>query len=122
MVAGMEIAHRFRFEAARRLPRLPDGHPCLQVHGHGFVVELVVRGEIDPAVGWVLDYATIADAWKPVAQQLDHAYLNDVDGLENPTSEIIAIWIWQRVKAALPGLYEVSLCETPETRVTYRGE
>ncbi|TNF31833.1 MAG: 6-carboxytetrahydropterin synthase QueD [Deltaproteobacteria bacterium] len=115
------IAHRFRFEAARRLPRLPDDHPCARVHGHGFEVELEVTGPIDAELGWVADYADLDRAWRTVAAELDHAYLNDVPGLENPTSELIAVWLWRRLGPILPGLDAVSVMETPTTRATIRA-
>ena len=116
------IAHRFRFEAARRLPRLAAEHPCARVHGHGFEVEVEVTGALDPTLGWVTDYAQLAAVWASVAQELDHAYLNDVPGLENPTSELIAVWLWRRLAPLLPGLGAVSVMETPTTRATFRGD
>ncbi|PKN58701.1 MAG: 6-carboxytetrahydropterin synthase QueD [Deltaproteobacteria bacterium HGW-Deltaproteobacteria-14] len=118
----LSIAHRFRFEAARRLPRLPADHPCARVHGHGFEVELEVVGPIDPELGWVTDYAALAAVWGEVAGELDHAYLNEVPGLENPTSELIAVWLWGRLVPRLPGLAAVSVMETPTTRATVRRE
>lgn len=118
----VEISRTFRIEAARRLPRLPATHPCSRVHGHGFTVELVLAGPIDPELGWLVDYDDIAQAWAPLAAVLDHAYLNDVAGLENPTSEHLARWVFERVRPALPALVAVHICETPATRATYRGD
>lgn len=118
----VEIARSYRIEAARRLPRLPASHPCSRVHGHGFTVELALAGEVDPELGWLVDYEAITEVWRPLAATLDHAYLNDVPGLENPTSELLARWIWDRVKPALPALVAVHIGETPVTRATYRGE
>lgn len=118
----LSIAHRFRFEAARRLPRLAADHPCARVHGHGFEVELEVAGPLDAELGWVADYAELAAAWGEVGGELDHAYLNDIPGLENPTSELIAVWLWGRLVQRLPGLVAVSVMETPTTRATVRGE
>ncbi|MCA9515403.1 MAG: 6-carboxytetrahydropterin synthase [Myxococcales bacterium] len=117
----MTLTHTFRFEAARRLPRLPPEHPCARLHGHGFVVEVEVGGELDPALGWLVDFDDVARAWAPVGAVLDHSLLNEVDGLDNPTSEHLAMWIWARLCVALPGLTAVSVMETPVTRVTYRG-
>lgn len=118
---NITLSHSFRFEAARRLTRLPADHPCARVHGHGFTVELEVTGALDPEAGWLIDYADIAAAWAAVAEDLDHRYLNDVPGLENPTSELIAVWIWRRLEPTLPGLAAVTVLETPATRATFRG-
>ena len=118
----LSIAHRFRFEAARRLPRLAADHPCARVHGHGFEVELEVAGPLDAELGWVADYAELAAVWGEVGGELDHAYLNDIPGLENPTSELIGVWLWGRLVQRLPGLVAVSVMETPTTRATVRGE
>ncbi|MCC6621155.1 MAG: 6-carboxytetrahydropterin synthase [Deltaproteobacteria bacterium] len=115
----VEIARTFRIEAARRLPHIGPDHPCARVHGHGFTIELVLRGEIDPVTGWLCDYADIERAFAPLAAQLDHALLNDVEGLANPTSEHLARWIHDRAKPSLPALAYVSVCETPVTRATY---
>lgn len=116
----VEIARTFRIEAARRLPRLPASHPCSRVHGHGFTIELVLSGPVDPELGWLVDYDDIARAWQPVGERLDHAYLNDVPGLENPTSEHLARWVLEALVAALPALVAVHVAETPTTRATYR--
>jgi 6-pyruvoyltetrahydropterin/6-carboxytetrahydropterin synthase len=118
----MELRKTFQFEAAHRLPNLPETHKCRRLHGHSFQVELVISGPLDTAHGWVMDYADISDAFKPVWDKLDHYYLNEVPGLENPTSENIALWIWQRVKPKLPLLAEVIVAETCTARCVYRGE
>jgi 6-pyruvoyltetrahydropterin/6-carboxytetrahydropterin synthase len=115
------LSHAFRFEAARRLPHLPAEHPCSRVHGHSFGVELEVAGPIDPETGWLIDYHALATLWEPLRDALDHRYLNEVEGLANPTSELLAVWIWQRLSPQLPELTAVSIMETPETRCTYRG-
>lgn len=114
------ISRSFRIEAARRLPRLPPSHPCAHLHGHSFVVELALEGEVDPELGWLVDYDAIAHAFEPVRRALDHGYLNEVEGLENPTSEHIARWVFARLEARLPQLVAVSVMETPDTRATYR--
>ena len=95
----MELRKTFQFEAAHLLPHLPEDHKCRRLHGHSFTAEIVVEGDCDPKLGWVLDYADISAAFKPLWEQLDHRYLNDVDGLENPTSENVAMWIWERLSA-----------------------
>jgi 6-pyruvoyltetrahydropterin/6-carboxytetrahydropterin synthase len=118
----MELRKTFQFEAAHRLPRLPESHKCNRLHGHSFQVEIAVIGECDPRLGWVMDYADISAAFKPLWKKLDHYYLNQVPGLENPTSENIAIWIWNRLKPKLPLLAEVVVAETCTARCVYRGE
>ncbi|MCK7592087.1 6-carboxytetrahydropterin synthase QueD [Pseudomarimonas salicorniae] len=118
----MEIFKAFTLEAAHRLPNVPPGHKCARLHGHSFRVELKVAGPIDPATGWVMDFADIKRAFQPLYDQLDHHYLNDIEGLENPTSEQLAIWIWERLRPALPLLAEVVVHETCTSGCRYRGE
>lgn len=118
----MELRKTFQFEAAHLLPLLPADHKCRRLHGHSFKVELAVAGECDPQLGWVMDYADISAAFKPLWRQLDHYYLNDIPGLENPTSENVALWIWQRLKPSLPLLTEIVVAETCQSRCVYRGE
>lgn len=117
----LELKKTFQFEAAHHLPNLPTDHKCHRLHGHSFKAELVVRGECDPLLGWVMDYADISRAFKPLWEQLDHCYLNDVVGLENPTSEILAVWIWDRLKPSLTLLVEVTVAETCTAQCTYSG-
>src|SRR5688500_13629485 len=118
----VELKKTFQFEAAHLLPHLPETHKCRRLHGHSFKAEVVVAGENDPKLGWVMDYADISAAFKPLWEQLDHRYLNEVPGLENPTSEKIAVWIWERLKPALPQLTEVVVAETCTAQCVYRGE
>lgn len=117
----MELFKSFTLEAAHRLPNVPAGHKCSRVHGHSFRVELHVEGPIDPHFGWVIDFAEIKQAFKPFYDQLDHHYLNDVAGLENPTSENLAVWIWERLKPALPLLSQVVVHETCTSGCRYSG-
>jgi 6-pyruvoyltetrahydropterin/6-carboxytetrahydropterin synthase len=117
----IELRKTFQFEAAHLLPRLPESHKCRRLHGHSFKAEIVVAGECDPNLGWLMDYAEITKAFKPLWEQLDHRYLNDVQGLENPTSENIAVWIWERLAPRLPGLWEVVVAETCTAACVYRG-
>ena len=114
----MELFKRFTFEAAHRLPRVPDGHKCGRLHGHSFAVTVHVRGEVDARDGWVMDFATITSAFAPLHAQLDHRYLNEVEGLENPTSENLVRWIWDRL--ALPGLFQIVVEETCTSGCIYR--
>ncbi|MCU0309825.1 MAG: 6-carboxytetrahydropterin synthase QueD [Acidimicrobiales bacterium] len=117
----MLLHKQFRFEAAHRLPAVPEGHKCARLHGHSFAVTVWVEGEVDPDTGWVMDFADIATAFAPVHERLDHRYLNEVDGLENPTSEILAVWIWDRLAPSLPGLARVDVHETCTSGCRYDG-
>lgn len=119
--SGMDIYNVFHIEAARRLPRLPGHHPCARVHGHSFRVEVHVFGPLAPDYDWVVDFAEIDRAWRPIHEALDHRYLNDVPGLENPTSERLAIWIWDRLRPALPGLSKLVVGETERSGCVYTG-
>lgn len=118
----MDLYKEFRFETAHHLPNVPEGHKCGRLHGHSFRVEIHVEGPVDPYTGWVIDFADIKDAFKPLLDRLDHYYLNDIAGLENPTSENIAIWIWRNLKPSLALLSKVVVCETCTCGCTYRGE
>lgn len=118
----MEIFKSFTFEAAHRLPNVPEGHKCARLHGHSFRVEIHVRGEVDGHTGWVMDFADVKTAFKPLLDRLDHYYLNDIEGLENPTSENIARWIWDRLRPALPGLYRIVVHETCTSGCAYEGD
>ncbi|HEX4085465.1 MAG TPA: 6-carboxytetrahydropterin synthase QueD [Chthoniobacteraceae bacterium] len=112
----------FTFEAAQTLPNAPEGHKCRLMHGHSFKVEVSVEGEVDPHLGWVYDHARISDAIKPLLEKLDHGYLNEIEGLANPTIENMAAWLWQRLTPQCPGLCEIVIHETPTARCIYRGE
>lgn len=117
----IELRKSFQFEAAHLLPHLPQGHKCRRLHGHSFTAEIVVSGECDPKLGWLMDYADLSAAFRPLWEQLDHQYLNEIPGLENPTSEVLAIWIWDRLRSTLPLLHEVVVAETCTARCVYRG-
>jgi 6-pyruvoyltetrahydropterin/6-carboxytetrahydropterin synthase len=116
----MELFREFTFEAAHRLPHVPEGHKCARLHGHSYLIGVQVGGEVDPSTGMVLDFAAMKAAWEPLRDRLDHYYLNDVEGLANPTSEILAVWIWDRLVIALP-LTKVVVRETCTSGVEYRG-
>jgi 6-pyruvoyltetrahydropterin/6-carboxytetrahydropterin synthase len=118
---AMDIFKSFTLEAAHRLPNVPAGHKCARVHGHSFRVELHVSGEVGADTGWVMDFGDIKAAFKPLYDQLDHHYLNDIDGLDNPTSENLAIWIWGKLQPALPGLSAVVVHETCTSGCRYTG-
>ena len=117
----LELRKTFQFEAAHKLPNVPADHKCARLHGHSFRVEIAVMGECDPRLGWLMDYADVAEAFKPLLERLDHYYLNEIPGLENATSENLAKWIWDRLKPKLPLLHEVVVAETCMSRCIYRG-
>ena len=107
-----QVYKQIRFEAAHQLIGLPEGHKCARLHGHSYLVEIRFEGEPDAGTGMIVDYADIKAAFKPLYDQLDHYYLNDIPGLENSTSEILAQWIWDRLIHLLPGLCMVRVDET----------
>lgn len=117
----MEIFKEFTFEAAHRLPNVSTGHKCSRLHGHSYRVAVHVEGEVDATAGWVTDFADIGCAFTPLLAQLDHYYLNEIDGLGNPTSEVLAGWIWERLSPLLPGLSQVTVRETCTSGCNYRG-
>lgn len=118
----MEIYKEFTFEAAHRLPNVPAGHKCARLHGHSFMVRIVVSGPVGAESGWVMDFGAIKTAFRPVWERLDHYYLNDIPGLENPTSENLAIWIWEQLKPDLAALSRVEIRETCTSGCVYHGE
>ncbi|MFH1132285.1 MAG: 6-carboxytetrahydropterin synthase QueD [Pseudomonadota bacterium] len=117
----VSLKKRFRIEAAHRLPNVSEDHKCFRLHGHSFGIEVVVEGEVDSDSGWLIDYADIEEAFAPVFSKLDHRYLNEVPGLENPTSENLACWIWKRLEEKLP-LAEIRIHETCVSACVYKGE
>ncbi|MGH8120771.1 MAG: 6-carboxytetrahydropterin synthase QueD [Gammaproteobacteria bacterium] len=117
----MELYKVFRIEAAHRLPNLPEDHKCRRLHGHSFRIEIHITGAIEPVTGWVMDYADISRIAGPVLEQLDHYYLNEIPGLENPTSENLAVWIWRKLKPLLPQLSSIVVGETCTSGCIYRG-
>ena len=118
----MEIFKAFAFEAAHRLPHVPEGHKCGRLHGHSFACEIHASGPLVQPEGWVMDYADIKQVFEPHLARLDHNFLNEIPGLENPTSENIAKWIWERVSPSLPRLSAVVVRETCTTGATFRGK
>lgn len=117
----MEIFKEFTFEAAHRLPNVPEGHKCFRLHGHSYKVAVYVKGEANEPSGWIIDFADIREAFQPLFEILDHNYLNDVDGLSNPTSENLARWIWERLKPELCDLCRVIVQETCTSGCMFEG-
>lgn len=118
----MEIFKDFHFEAAHRLPNVPEGHKCARLHGHSFQLRVWVSGEVTEPSGWIMDFGDLKAAVKPVIERLDHYYLNEIPGLENPTSENLARWLWAALKPVLPGLSCVEIRETCTSGCRFRGE
>jgi 6-pyruvoyltetrahydropterin/6-carboxytetrahydropterin synthase len=118
----VEIFKEFTFEAAHRLPNVAPGHKCGRLHGHSFRVAVHVTGPVQPDTGWVRDFADLRCAMAPMLDELDHHYLNDIDGLDNPTSEVLARWIWERLVTTLPELSQITVQETCTSGCVYRGE
>src|SRR4030095_1138989 len=122
LIMRARVTKDFTFEAAQTLPKAPEGHKCRRVHGHSFKVEVCIEGDVDSTVGWLYDHANISAAMKPLLKMLDHTYLNDIEGLENPTIENMAEWFWKKLEPQCPGLYEIVVPETPTARCIYRGQ
>jgi 6-pyruvoyltetrahydropterin/6-carboxytetrahydropterin synthase len=118
----MEIYKEFTFEAAHHLPNVPEGHKCARLHGHSFYVSIHVSGPVDPNKGWVMDFGELKQHFAPIYKQLDHYYLNDIEGLENPTSENLARWIWQQLKPNLALLSKIEVKETCTSGCIYYGD
>ncbi|MGE0131503.1 MAG: 6-carboxytetrahydropterin synthase QueD [Blastocatellales bacterium] len=118
----MDVFKIFSIEAAHRLPHVPPDHKCGRLHGHSFKVEIHVRGKVGSETGWVMDFADIKQAFQPIFEQLDHRYFNEIEGLENPTSENLARWIWRRLHSTLPGLSKIIVNETCASGCIYQGE
>ena len=110
----MEIFQTFRFESAHRLPKVPPGHKCHNVHGHSYRVDVHVDGEVESETGWIIDFAEIEKSWAPINRTIDHKFLNDIPGLENPTSEVIAQWIWDQLVPDIPNLSKIIVWETQD--------
>ena len=114
------ITKSFTFDAAHWLPRVPEDHKCRRLHGHTYTVILGLEGAVDTELGWVQDYGDVAAAFRPLLREMDHRCLNELPGLENPTAEILAGWLFERLRNDLPLLADVTVCETPTTTAVYR--
>jgi 6-pyruvoyltetrahydropterin/6-carboxytetrahydropterin synthase len=118
---AMEIFKEFTIEAAHWLPHVPEGHKCRRMHGHSFRIQVYVSGSVNPELGWVMDFAEIKEAFEPVFERIDHRCLNEVPGLENPTSENLACWLWRELAPALPALSRIVVRETCTSGCVYEG-
>jgi 6-pyruvoyltetrahydropterin/6-carboxytetrahydropterin synthase len=117
----MQIFKQFTFDSAHFLPYVPDGHKCKEIHGHTYMLTVYIEGELHWQLGWVMDFADIKKIIEPVINCIDHKFLNKIEGLENPTCEIIAQWIWNNLKPQIPALIKIELNETPTSGVVYTG-
>ncbi|MAZ37706.1 MAG: 6-carboxytetrahydropterin synthase QueD [Crocinitomicaceae bacterium] len=117
----MLIYKQFTFDSAHQLPNVPEGHKCKNLHGHTYHLTVYIEGDLNPKLGWVMDFSDLKAVLKPILDQLDHNYLNDIKGLENPTSEVLVVWIWNQIKPALPLLTRLELKETPTSGAIYEG-
>jgi 6-pyruvoyltetrahydropterin/6-carboxytetrahydropterin synthase len=115
------LERTYRFEAAHSLPKVPPGHKCARMHGHSYVIDVAVEGELDRDLGWLLDFGDLDAKVTPLIDTLDHRVLNEIECLANPTSELLAVWMWDRIKPNLPQLVELTVSETPSSRCVYRG-
>ncbi|MCF7849639.1 MAG: 6-carboxytetrahydropterin synthase QueD [Kiritimatiellales bacterium] len=121
-MAKMRIYKEFKFDAAHRLTRVDEGHKCGNLHGHTFVMEVHLEGEVDPSRGWILDFNVLSEAVDPIIDELDHSVLNEIEGLQNPTSEIMAVWFWNKLKPRLPQLSQIVVKENPGSGCVYCGD
>lgn len=122
MSESVQLVKTYRFEAAHYLPNVPEGHKCRRMHGHSFKFEVHLKGNVDPDTGWLMDFGDVSRVIKPMIENyLDHYLLNDIEGLSNPTSEQLCIWLWNRIKPDLPMLTEIVVHETCTARCHYKG-
>lgn len=117
----MIIYKQFSFDSAHFLPAVPEGHKCGNMHGHTYSLTVFIEGMPEKKSGWIIDYGDLKKVIKPIIDQLDHHLLNEIPGLENPTSENLSIWLWNKIKPLLPNLIKIELKETPSSGVTYEG-
>jgi len=116
----MEIYKEFTFEAAHKLPNVPEGHKCGRLHGHSYVVRIYVTGVVCPTKGWIVDFSKLKEVWAPVGARLDHNYLNKIEGLENPTSEVLARWIWATLSQPIRQLDPTNVARSRLTKVVVK--
>jgi 6-pyruvoyltetrahydropterin/6-carboxytetrahydropterin synthase len=117
----MQIFKQFTFDSAHFLPNVPEGHKCREIHGHTYHLKVFIEGSPDPQTGWVMDFGAVKNVVNKALYRIDHKFLNRIPGLENPTCELLAVWIWNQVKPGLPLLKKIELNETPTSGVVYEG-
>lgn len=115
----VELRQHFQIESARFLPNLPESHPCKRLHGHSFRITLRLQGSLDAKIGWLKDYHEIKKIVAPILAELDHRVLNEVPGLENPTSEKIAIYLFNKLNPLIEELVQIQISETMDTECSY---
>lgn len=118
----MEIFKHFSFDSAHFLPNVPDGHKCKEIHGHTYRVVVYIEGTLESELNWVMDFAELKERIEPIVKSVDHKLLNNIPGLENPTCEAIAVWLWNKIKQEVPALSKIELYETPTSGVVYTGK
>lgn len=118
----VELCREYRFEAAHRLPRVPEGHKCARLHGHSYRLEVHISGDVSEQSGWLIDFFDLDQEVMPFVEALDHRTLNEIEGLDNPTCERLCRWLWLRLSPRLPGLCALTVWETHDSRCTYRGQ
>ena len=118
----MQIFKQFTFDSAHFLPHVPDGHKCKEIHGHTYRLTVYVEGELEKTLEWVMDFAEMKNVIDPVVKSIDHKLLNNISGLENPTCEIIAVWLWNKIKPEVPLMTKIELHETPTSGAVYEGK
>ena len=118
----MQIFKQFTFDSAHFLPNVPEGHKCKEIHGHTYHLTVYLDGDLDEKLGWVIDFTDVKNVIDPIIKSIDHQFLNNIPGLENPSSEIMAIWLWNKIEPELPQLSKIELNETPTSGVIYEGK
>ena len=117
----MKIFKNFTFDSAHFLPNVPEGHKCKELHGHTYRLTVILESELVKKLDWVVDFAEVKNVINPIIDSIDHKLLNDIEGLQNPTCEIVAIWLWNKIKDELPQLTKIELSENASSGVIYEG-
>ncbi len=117
----IELVKTFKFDAAHSLQHLPEGHKCRDMHGHGYRIDIHITGEVQPETGWLMDFGDLKTIVQPIIDSLDHCNLDDIEGLKISTSEMLAKYIWERIKPQLPILSAVEVWESDTSCCIYRG-
>jgi len=118
----MQIFKQFTFDSAHFLPYVPDGHKCKEIHGHTYYMTVYIEGNLDKKLDWIMDFTEIKGVIKPIIESIDHKLLNNLSGLENPTCEVLVMWLWNKIKPKIPLLTKIILNETPTSGTVYEGK